>query len=199
MAARLQPGSVAALAYGNRIISVVMGLVAVSLSAAVIPYFSEMVTRHQWEDCRHTLNTYTRLIAMLAIPVCLGLVFFSQPIVHLLFQRGAFTESDTNIVARVQLMYAFQIPFYAVGLIYIRLLTAMKRNDIVMFSALLNLTLDVILNIVCIHFLGLPGIALSTSLFYVGSFIFAVVMCRRVLGKASAAGTPSLEVKETCA
>jgi putative peptidoglycan lipid II flippase len=195
MAARLQPGSVAGLAYGNRIVNVVVGLIALSLSAAIIPFFSEMVTRQQWTQCRHTLFTYTRLIACMTIPLCLVLVLFSHPLVRLLFQRGAFTPADTSVVARVQAMYALQIPFYAVGLLYIRLLTALKRNDLVMVSSLLNLVLDVVLNVVCIHFFGLPGIALSTSLFYVGSLIFAVVMCMRVLSKISAAGPPALAVQ----
>jgi len=187
MAARLKPGSVAALGFGNRIVNVVVGLTAVSLSAAVIPYFSEMVARRQWSECRHTLSTYARLIAFVTIPICLGIALFSHPIVRLLFQRGLFTAVDTAVVARVQTMYAFQIPFYAVGLLYIRLLTALNRNDLVMASALINLTLDVIFNIVCIKFFGLPGIALSTSLFYAGSLFFAVVVCGRALRKASAA------------
>jgi putative peptidoglycan lipid II flippase len=187
MAARLEPGSVAALGFGNRIVNVVVGLTAVSLSAAVIPYFSEMVAKRQWSECRHTLSTYARLIAFVTIPVCLGIAMFSNPIVSLLFQRGAFTAADSAVVARVQTMYAFQIPFYAVGLLYIRLLTALNRNDLVMASALINLTLDVIFNIICIRFFGLPGIALSTSLFYAGSLLFVVFVCGRALRKASQA------------
>ena len=198
MAARLQPGSVAALAFGNRIINVVMGLVGVSLSAAVIPYFSEMVAKRQWTQCRNTLNTYTRLIAYASIPICLGIALFSYPIVRLLFQRGAFSAGDTAIVARVQMMYAFQIPFFAMSLLYVRLLTALNRNDLVMACAFINLTLDIILNIICIKYFGLPGIALSTSLFYAGSFIFLVVMCRRVLQKASAASPHPLEIDQAC-
>ncbi|MGD0730956.1 MAG: murein biosynthesis integral membrane protein MurJ [Terracidiphilus sp.] len=198
MAARLQPGSVAALGYGNRIVNVVVALTAVSLSSAVIPYFSEMVARRQWAQCRHTLKTYTWLIASVTIPVGLGIALLSQPIVRLLFQRGAFTAADTALVARVQAMYAFQIPVYAVSLLYIRLLTALNRNDLVMISALINLTLDVILNIICIRFFGLPGIALSTSLFYAGSLIYAVVVCRRVLRNASAESPLPLEPGHAC-
>lgn len=198
MAAHLQPGSVAALAFGNRIINVVMGLTAMSLSAAVIPYFSAMVAKRQWAQCRRTLNTYTKLIALGTLPVCLGIALFSHPIVQLMFQRGAFSAADTAIVARVQTMYAFQIPFYAVSLLYVRLLTAFNRNDLVMISAGINLGLDVIFNMICIRFFGLPGIALSTSLFYAGSLIFSVVVCRRVLQKAGALEPSPLEAEQSC-
>jgi putative peptidoglycan lipid II flippase len=184
MATWLQPGSVAALAYGNRIVSVVVGLTATSLSAAVIPYFSEMVGARNWEACRETLQTYTRILLLLMTPACVLLIAFSPALVGLLFQRGAFTAQDTLVVSRVQAMYALQIPFYAAGLLYVRLLTAMKRNDLVMIIAGINLALDVVLNLICMKWLGVAGIALSTSLFYLGSLAFAVVMGRRLLRAA---------------
>jgi putative peptidoglycan lipid II flippase len=198
MAAWLQPGSVAALAYGNRIVGVIVGVAATSLTAAVVPCFSEMIAKAQWEQCRHTLNTYTRLIVAVMLPVSVVIVAGSPWIVRLMFQRGAFTAADTALVARVQAMLALQIPFYAAGLLHVRLLTALKRNDLVMISAAINLGLDVILNLICMRFFGLPGIALSTSLFYVGSLGFATVMARRLLREAPL--TAALHVRnEACA
>lgn len=181
MAAWLQPGSVAALAYGNRMVSVVVGLTATSLSAAVIPYFSEMVAERNWEACWRTLQTYTRVLLRLMTPICVLLIAFSPPLVRLLFERGAFTAQDTLIVSRVQVMYALQIPFYAAGLLYVRMLTALKRNDLVMISAGISLALDIVLNLICMKFLGIAGIALSTSLFYAASLLFAFLMTRHLL------------------
>lgn len=186
MAAWLQPGSVAALGYGSRIVSVVVGLAAASLTAAVIPYFSEMVAAKDWEGCRHTLQTYTRMLLLIMTPICVLLIALSPAIVRLLFQRGAFTAQDTIVVSRVQAMYALQIPFYAAGLLYVRMLTALRRNDLVMISAGISLVLDVVLNLICMRFWGVAGIALSTSLFYVASLSFAFFMARRLLLQNSA-------------
>jgi putative peptidoglycan lipid II flippase len=187
MAAWLSPGSVAALVYGNRVVSVLVALTATSLSAAVIPYFSEMVASRNWAACRHTLQTYTRNLLLLMTPVCVLLIAFSPAVVRLLFQRGAFTAKDTLVVSRVQAMYALQIPFGAAGLLYVRMLTAMKRNDLVMISAGISLVLDVILNLICMKFFGVAGIALSTSLFYAASLCFAFFMARRLLSNNIAA------------
>lgn len=181
MAAWLQPGSLAALSYGGRIVSVVVGLAGSSLSTALVPYFSEMVARHEWEGCKHTLRTYRRLMLMAMLPVCAVLIAGSSFIVRVLYQHGAFTKADTIAVSHVQSMYALQIPFFAVSLIYIRLLTALKRNDLVMISSGINLALDIPLNIVCMHFLGVAGIALATSLYYAGSSLFLAAVTRRVM------------------
>jgi putative peptidoglycan lipid II flippase len=198
MAAWLQPGSVAALAYGNRIVGVIVGVAATSLTAAVVPCFSEMIAKAQWEQCRHTLNTYTRLIVAVMLPVSVIIIAGSHWIVRLMFQRGAFTAADTALVARVQSMLALQIPFYAAGLLHIRLLTALRRNDLVMICAAINLALDVILNLICMRYFGLAGIALSTSLFYVGSLGFATVIARRLLREAPLTLSPGAH-NEACA
>lgn len=183
MAAQLHAGSVAALGYGNRVISMFVTLTSMSLSAAVIPHFSDMVSKREWKQCRHTLNTYSRLILVITVPLCIAIILLSKPLVILLFRHGAFSAQDADLVARIQAFYALQIPPFAVSILFVRLLTAMKRNDLVMTCALLNLVLDVILNLICIKFFGLPGIALSTSLFYMGSLTFAFIACRRVLAR----------------
>jgi putative peptidoglycan lipid II flippase len=64
------------------------------------------------------------------------------------------------------------------------MLTAMRRNDLVMISAGINLILDIVLNLICIRLLGVAGIALATSLFFIGSMSFAFVMASRLLSRA---------------
>jgi putative peptidoglycan lipid II flippase len=165
-------------------VSVIVGLASTSLTAAVIPYFSEMVAAGNWEACQHTLRTYTRMLFATMIPVAALLIVMSPTVVRCLFQRGAFSAQDTVIVSRVQAMYALQIPFYAAGMLYVRMLTAMRRNDLVMISAAINLALDIVLNLICMRFLGVAGIALATSLFFLGSMLFTFVMARRLLARA---------------
>jgi putative peptidoglycan lipid II flippase len=196
MAAMLEPGSVAALSYGNRIVSVIVGLTSASLSTAVIPYLSQMVAVQDWNGCRRTLQTYTRVVSFALIPVAIVLALGSRTIVRLLYQRGAFTTADTVLVSRVQAMYALQLLFCGVGMLYGRLLVAMKRNDLIMVCAVLNLTLDVVLNIVCMRYLGVAGIALSTSLFYFGSFMFCRAMANRLLSQKTTSGLAAAVLHE---
>ena len=172
MAAMLAPGSVAALGYGNKVTAVVCGTCTAALGAAVLPYFSQMAGQQDWDALCHTLRTYLRLIGLVATPIAVGLVIFSRPLVRLLFQRGAFTAADSAVVSAVQAMYAIQIPFYASTILLGRLVSALKRNDVLLKLSSINLALDVVLNLTLMRFLGVAGIALSTSLFYVASFLY---------------------------
>ena len=184
MAAMLGPGSVAALGYGRRVISGVLQLGAVGLNNAILPFFSRMATRRDWSGCRHSLRRYTGLVLMLSIPVTIGIFLFSSPIVKLVFQRGAFTTADTKMVARVQALYSLQIPFYVGGTLFVRLLSALKHNEWLLWGSGINLLLDVILNLVFMRYLGVSGIALSTSMVFMASFSFLGICVFRLLPRA---------------
>jgi putative peptidoglycan lipid II flippase len=96
-------------------------------------------------------------------------VAFSHPLIRILFQRGAFTAVDTKIVSRVQAFLSLQIPFYILGQLGVRLISALKRNSVLMVIAGVNLVVNVIFNLISMRYWGVAGIALSTSLVYLVS------------------------------
>ena len=65
----------------------------------------------------------------MTVPITLGLVAFSHPLIKIVFQRGAFTAVDTKIVSRVQAFLSLQIPFYILANLGVRFISALKRNS----------------------------------------------------------------------
>lgn len=181
MAAMLSPGSVAALNYGNRVIAFPITLASTALSTAVIPYFSKMVACDDWTGVRHTLKYYMRLIFAFSVPLTGLLIIFSESIVQILFQRGSFTANDTHLVAQIQAFFALQIPFYVAGMLVVRLISAMRTNQILMYGSACNLVINIVLNYLFTQWLGVSGIALSTSCVYVFSFSLLLFVLNRKL------------------
>ncbi len=182
MAAILAPGSVSALAYGSKIGAFITGIGTAGLSATVLPHFSRMAALSDWRGVRHTLKTYTRLILLTAIPLTIALFIFSEPLAGLIFERGAFTPADTKLVGRVQAYYLLQLPFAALGVLGVRLLSALQRNQILLLITAINLSLKVGANYVLMQSLGVAGISLATSLVFALSlgliFYFALKYLR---------------------
>jgi putative peptidoglycan lipid II flippase len=174
MAAMLSPGSVAALNYGNRVIASPISLISTALGTAVIPYFSKMIACQDWIGVRCTLMHYMRLIFIITVPLTGLLLVFSESIVQILFQRGSFTAEDTHLVAQIQSFYALQMPFYIANILVVRLVTSMRQNHILMWVSGFNLLINVILNYLFMQWLGVPGIALSTSCVYLFSFLYVL-------------------------
>jgi putative peptidoglycan lipid II flippase len=181
MAALLPTGNVAALGYANRIIGGILNIAAMALSTATLPYFSKMVAANDWAGCRHTLKRYSVLVVAVTVPFTLLIIIFSRPIVSFLYQRGAFTAADTELVSWVQVCYALQIPFYVLSILFVRFITAVRRNDILMYASLINLILDVVLNLVLMRIWHVAGIALSTSIMYIVSFLIISIWTVRFL------------------
>jgi putative peptidoglycan lipid II flippase len=181
MAAMLPAGSVSALVYGNRFVSVAVALLAGAVSTAVTPYFSRMIAQRDWAGCRHTLRTWVRITALISVPVAAVLIVPSRFIVRVAFQHGAFGPRDTAIVASVMSMYAIQIPFFVVSRVFYRFIVAMRRTDLALHCGILNLILDVVLNLVLMRWFGVAGIALATSLWTVSTFLFVWYWAQRLL------------------
>jgi putative peptidoglycan lipid II flippase len=183
MAGALASGSVASLNYGNKVITLVLGLAATAIGTAALPYFSKMVSEKGWENLQKTLKFYLRLIFVVTVPVALLIFWFSEPLAHLIFQRGVFTGEDTSMVASVQAFFSFQIPFYIAGIMLTRLISSLRANHILMWGALINISANVGFNILFIYLMGLKGIAFSTSLVYVISFLFLWFFVARLIAQ----------------
>jgi putative peptidoglycan lipid II flippase len=179
MAATLSPGSVAKLSYGVRVVAPILAVGAMSIGTAILPYFSRMIAAGDMVAVRHTLKTYTKLILLVTVPVTVALVLLSDQVVHVIFERGAFTTADTREVSRVQAMAALQIPFYVLGILFVRLISSMKANQILMFGTVISFVVNLSMDYLLMHVMGVAGIALSTTFVYACSLGFLATMLHR--------------------
>lgn len=171
LAASLGSGNVAALNFGSRLVMFVLSIAGVAVGSAAIPYFSAMASDRDWEGIRQTFNWHLRLIFAVSIPVVVALWLGSRPLTELLFQHGGFSDSDSDVVAQVQRLYALQIPFYLGGILAVRLISSLRANSLLMRVAAVNLVVNVGLDYLFMRLWGVPGIALATSVVYFFSFL----------------------------
>jgi putative peptidoglycan lipid II flippase len=183
MAAMLSPGSVSALSYGSKVTNLMLGIGALAVSTAVLPHFSRMVAVRDWRGLRHTLLTYSRWLLLGTLPLTLTLIYFSEPVIALVFQRGAFTAEDTHLAAQIQAMYLLQVPLYVVSMLFVRLISALKANQLFMWGNAINLSLCILLTYVLMQRFGVAGIALATSLMYLVSAGYLAFFSLRLLKK----------------
>jgi putative peptidoglycan lipid II flippase len=172
MASTQGPGSVAALMYGYRLISVPINLLVTALGTAVIPYFSQLVADENWAEVRRMMSKYLILVFAITTPICLVFYWFSIPITQILFERGSFTHADTLLVGQIQAMYAFQIPFYLAAILVVRVVSALNLGLMMGIGCVFNFAVNLILNYVFLQWMGLPGVALSTGFVYLCSWLF---------------------------
>lgn len=170
--AQLIVGSIAALNYGIKIPSFAISIGSIALGNVLLPYFSKMAVYNK-EKLFGQLQKIIKYTLYFSFTATIIGVLISYPIVNIVFERGAFDSNDSEIVSKIQQMYLLQIPFYLIGIIMIRFLTAINKNNFMVFTSSMSLILNLVLNIILMKTMGVYGLALSTSIV---SFIIGMIL-----------------------
>lgn len=110
LASGLPAGSIAVLSFADKLRQLPLGIFAAAVATVVYPSLSQLAARDDVAGLKDTLGTGLRLVALVTVPSAVALMVLREPLVRLLFQRGAFDAGDTAATAAALL-------FYAVGMI----------------------------------------------------------------------------------
>lgn len=181
MAAMLDAGSVASLTFGQKIVAVILAFTSKPLGDALLPFLSRQMAGGDVRKARHTMASWIAICTLLTVPMAAVLYTFSEPIVRIAFERGAFTAEDTRLVALVQSIYVLQIPFGLIGMIASRTLAALRFNQALMLVGGISFVVNIILNLVFMRWFGLPGIALATvGVYFCSSIVLMSLVLYRI-------------------
>lgn len=161
--AQLVVGSIAALNYGVKIPMFSIGIVGIALGNVLLPYFSKKAIENRVKTFNQ-LKILLKYVALGSLLLTIILILVSKPIISLIFERNAFTSEDTVIVSKIQQMYLLQIPSYICGLIMVKFLTSINKNNFMVLTSILSLLLNISLNFILIEKIGIYGLALATSI-----------------------------------
>ena len=184
MAATLAAGSVSTLSYGTKLATVTAGVVGGALSTAALPRFAKLIAAEDWAGLRRTLLRYTRAVLLTVVPGTVALVALSGLIVHFVFQRGAMTTEAADLVTSVQRWALLQLPAAIFAAILLRLISSLHANSLLMRVAAAGLGLNVALDLVLKHYMGLSGIALAGSLVQWATAAYVLTLVKRRVPRA---------------
>ena len=189
MAARLGSGSVAALSYGTRLVAVLITIGPTAIGTAVLPHLSAGVLAGEPGALRRTLRTYGIFVLAAIIPATAALMYFSEPIVRVLFQKGAFSETATHLVASVQRASLVQLPIAVLLALAVRLTSALRANRVLHRVAALSLILTFVFDMIFMRWMGVVGIALAGAFIRLVSGLY--LSCKISAYRGSPTGIPS--------
>lgn len=162
MAASLGAGAASALGYGAKLVLAGLHVVALAIGVAVLPAYAEEALKDT-SDLPRRLRRHLAIVVALALPGVAVAWILAEPVIGLLYQRGAFTADDTRLVAAVLSAYAVQLPAYAAVVILVRAAAVLDRGRVLAVAAAANVVLTIALNAVFMEIWGVVGIALATA------------------------------------
>jgi putative peptidoglycan lipid II flippase len=112
--------------------------------------------------------------------VALAVMWAIAPwVVRILFERGAFTPSDTHAVTQILRLALWQLPFYFPALVFVAALAAQRGHARIALSGALNLVFKLPIALVLVHLYQLEGLVASTVVMYALSAALLYVLATR--------------------
>ena len=182
LASTLPDGSVSFLYYGMRLIHLPLGLFAIAISTALLPALAAQAAAGQMKPFQDSLSSSLRLLVFMTVPAMAGLIVLRVPIVHLLFEHGAFDAAATSGTADAVLFYAIGLWAFAGVRVILSAFYALHDTTTPMKIGFIAMLLNVVLCLVLIGPLGHRGLALSTSLCAIVQLLLLFQRLRRRIG-----------------
>ncbi|TMU84123.1 murein biosynthesis integral membrane protein MurJ [Bacillus sp. BHET2] len=164
LASGLAVGGISALNYADRLNSFILSSVVMSISVVIFPRMSSTIAENNINDFRRILSQAITVIIILIIPSTLGAMIFVNPIVDLLFARGAFDAYATSMTSAA--FFYYSIGMIGVGLreVLSRAFYSLHDTKTPMINASFGVVLNILLNVILSKYMGIGGLALATSL-----------------------------------
>ncbi|MFQ5911620.1 MAG: murein biosynthesis integral membrane protein MurJ [Nitrospinota bacterium] len=164
LASFLAEGSISFLYYANRLLQFPLGVFGIALSIAFFPALASHAARKEEGALVETLGEGLRLILFVCLPSAVGLAILASPIIQVLFERGAFTATDTAMTARAVIAYAAGLVAYAGVKIIVSAFYSLQDTRTPVRIAAWVLMANVALNLLLMIPLKHAGLALASAL-----------------------------------
>jgi putative peptidoglycan lipid II flippase len=157
-------GGIAAIYYANRMIQFPLGVFGYALSSVTLPSLSKLSQEGNMVLFRATMIFALRNLMLILVPTAVGMAFFSNWIIHIVFQHGAFDAYSTRITSQVMLYAALGLPFFGASRILVSAYYALQDTKTPVKIATVCLLINVALNGILMFPMKIGGIALASSI-----------------------------------
>lgn len=194
--ASLQPeGSLSCLYFADRLIQFPLGLFGIAAATAALPSLARQAAAGDLDALKTTSSQALRMVLFITLPSMAGLIVLRDPIVRLLFERGAFDSQATRLTADALLYYAFGLWAVAGSRIVIQALYALQDTLTPVVAAGISIGANLILMALLAAPMGPAGLALAVSLASVLNLGLLLLFLRRKIGRLGGAGIVASTLK----
>jgi len=187
VAASLGEGSLSAIKIAFMLMTMPLFAIAQSAATAALPTFSAQVARGEIAEMRAALASTLRGVLLLSIPATVGLILLRQPVVAMLFERGAFDATSTELTAWALLWYTVGLLGHSVVEILSRAFYALHDTKTPVMVGVAAMGLNAIFSFIfpgvfsTAGWLPLGGLALANSLATALEAVTLLLLMRRRL------------------
>jgi putative peptidoglycan lipid II flippase len=178
--ASLQPGAISVLQYADRLYQLPLGVVGIAIGVVLLPELSRTLKAGHMREAAHTQNRSLEFALFLTLPAAAALFVIPEPVVRVIFERGAFSPETTELTARVLAWFSLGLPAFVLIKVFQPGFFAREDTRTPMYAAATAMILNVVLSLSLFPFMAVEGIALATTIAgWVNAGMLFVLLMRR--------------------
>ena len=155
---------VSAVEYANTVYSIIVGVFVLSIVNVIFPRLSRMLIDNENEGFSKTISATIEAMAFLIIPMMVGLMVLSEPVIKLIYQRGAFDDFALSITSRALFFFALGMPGFGIQSVLSRAFYAQKNGKAPLISGLISILINIALCMALTEKFDVGGLAAASAI-----------------------------------
>ncbi|HEY4192196.1 MAG TPA: murein biosynthesis integral membrane protein MurJ [Mesorhizobium sp.] len=162
--ASTQAAAVSSLALADRVYQLPLGVVGIAVAIVLLPELSRALKSGNLVEAANLQNRSVEFTLFLTLPATAALLTISEPIVRLLYERGAFAANgSTPTVAAILAIFGVGLPAFVLIKAFTPGYFAREDTRTPMIFAAISVAVNIVLALALFRTMGAPGIAAASS------------------------------------
>ncbi len=156
------PQAAAAMNYAGLLVQTPLGIISNVILVPLLPVFSRLAAPENWPELKLRIRQGLFLTAITMLPLSALMVTLAVPIVQVIYQRGAFKQDASELVASVLIAYGIGMFVYLARDVLVRVFYALGDGETPFRISIVNIFINAVLDYILVKPLGAPGLVLAT-------------------------------------
>lgn len=182
LASTLGDGIVTVLNSASILNTFVIGVFISSIQSVIYPLMSKLSSEGNEKAVSGIIQKSVDTVTVLMIPIMVGIIVLSEPIVKIAFERGRFDSTATALTSSALAFYALGLPASGLRNILGNVFYSFGDTKTPMRNGMIAMIMNIAMNLVFIRFMGHCGLAFATSVSSTICIITMFISLRKKIG-----------------
>lgn len=183
LASTLDSGSITALNYANKLNIFAVGILVISISTVMYPILSKLASENNIIKFKNTLLKSINIVIIVMMPIMVGMMILNVPVVKILFEEGSFDAHDTYLTSTALFYYSLGIVAFGIRDMLSRAFYSLQDTKTPVKNATIAVFINVLCSIIFVKYIGIGGLALSSSIASILGAVLLIIDLRKKIGK----------------
>jgi len=161
--ASMQASAVSYLYFADRVYQLPLGVIGIAIGIALLPDLTRKLSAGDAAGVDASQNRALEFSMLFTVPAAAALVAMPQPVIQVLFERGAFSAADTSATAAALAAFALGLPSFVLIKVFSPGYFAREDTRTPMIYAGIGMAANVIGSLILFSQIGHVGIAFASA------------------------------------